>query len=103
MRVGFLPPSSSESFLNIGAAVAAMRAPVVVPPVKLMALIPGWVTMASPTLGPVPWTMFSTPGGNPASMQISPNRQAVYGVISDGLATTVLPAASAGAIFQENK
>ena len=36
-------------------------------------------------------------------MQISDNRKAVYGVISDGFATTQLPVANAGAIFQVNK
>ena len=47
--------------------------------------------------------MFSTPGGKPASMQTCANKAAVKGVISEGLATTVLPVASAGAIFQVNR
>ena len=34
MILGFLPPSSRESFLNIGAAVAAILFPVSVPPVN---------------------------------------------------------------------
>ncbi len=33
----------------------------------------------------------------------SPSSAAVHGVISDGLATTALPVASAGAIFQVNR
>src|SRR5690606_11247281 len=47
--------------------------------------------------------MFKTPFGSPASVQISPKRKAVNGVISLGFATTVFPAAIAGAIFHENK
>lgn len=53
--------------------------------------------------GPRPWTMFSTPSGSPTSRASSPNIQAVSGVTSEGLATTQLPAASAGAIFQVNR
>ena len=44
--------------------------------------------------------MFTTPGGSPISEQISANASAVSGVYSAGFSTTVLPAASAGAIFQ---
>src|SRR5262245_36169482 len=103
ISTGFLPPSSSDSFLNCGAATAAIRAPVFVPPVNEIALIVGCVQIASPTSGPVPWTTFSTPGGSPASAQSSANIVAVAGVISLGLPTTQFPAASAGAIFHVNK
>ena len=48
---------------------------------------------------PSPVTMLSTPGGSPASRQISAKASAVSGVYSAGFSTTVLPAASAGAIF----
>ena len=37
--VAFLPPSSNDNFLNIGAAVAATDLPVTVPPVNDIALI----------------------------------------------------------------
>jgi len=47
--------------------------------------------------------MLSTPLGKPISAASSPSIVAVTGVTSDGLATTVLPAASAGAIFQVNR
>src|SRR5690554_5531152 len=103
MTFGFFPPSSNDNFLNIGAAVRAICSPVFVPPVNEIALIFGWLTIASPALGPNPCTIFNTPGGKPALLQISPNKDAVIGVISLGLATTVLPAAKAGAIFQLNK
>ncbi len=44
--------------------------------------------------------MFTTPFGSPTSAQISAKASAVSGVYSAGFSTTVLPAASAGAIFQ---
>src|SRR3546814_20000690 len=47
--------------------------------------------------------MLSTPAGSPIFAASSPNIVAVIGVISDDFATTVLPAASAGAIFQVNR
>src|SRR5262245_52294553 len=100
---GFLPPNSSESFLNIGPAMRAISAPVLVPPVNETALIFGCFTIAAPTVGPTPSTMFITAGGRPASLHNSPSMNAVIGVISDGLATTVLPVARAGAIFHVNK
>ena len=48
---------------------------------------------------PSPVTMLTTPGGSSASRSTSQNSSAVSGVVSAGLSTTVLPAASAGAIF----
>ena len=74
MMLGFLPPSSNDSFLNFGAATAAILSPVDVPPVKEIALISVCSTMACPVLPPNPCTMFSTPAGNPASMQIFDSR-----------------------------
>ncbi len=47
-----------------------------------------------------PVTMFTTPAGRSACWQISANSSAVSGVVSAGFSTTVLPQASAGAIFQ---
>ena len=103
MMFGFFPPNSKLTFLNIGPATLAMCLPVTVPPVNEIALIFGCSTMAWPTLPPNPLTIFSTPLGNPADEQISPNIAAVTGVNSLGLATTQFPAAKAGAIFQVNK
>src|ERR1700726_4430240 len=93
---GFLPPSSSETFLNNGAHVSATFLPVTVPPVNEMVLIFGCAVIAAPTFGPVPCTTLSTPLGNPASSQISHNKNAVIGVNSLGLAIAVLPTAMAG-------
>ena len=103
MMFGFFPPSSSETFLNIGAHVSATLRPVTVPPVNEIVPIFGCAVIAAPTFGPVPCTTLSTPFGNPASAQISQSRYAVIGVSSLGLAMAVLPTAMAGAIFQLNK
>src|SRR5437762_2420888 len=101
--LGFFPPSSSDNFLNIGAAVLAISSPVLVPPVNEMALTSLCATIAAPTFGPRPWTIFNTPGGNPASMHSLESMKAVIGVISLGFATTVQPAANAGATFHVNR
>src|SRR5947208_11545149 len=103
MMLGFLPPSSSEIFLNNGAAASATFLPVTVPPVNEMVLIFGCAVIAEPTFGPVPCTTLSTPLGKPASAQISQSKTAVIGVSSLGFAIAVLPTAMAGAIFQLNK
>ena len=96
---GDLPPSSSESFFPLPAVAWRMRRPTSVEPVKAILSMPGWRTIASPTF-PSPVTMLTTPGGRPTSRQISAKRRAVSDVHSAGLRTTVLPMASAGAIFQ---
>src|SRR5262245_44735522 len=103
MMLGFFPPSSSDNFLNMGAAVAAIFFPVTVPPVNEIAATPGCSTIACPAFAPRPCTMFNTPLGKPASTQSFENKKAVMGVSSEGLPTTVHPAAKAGAIFQVNK
>ncbi len=51
-------------------------------------------------MSPAPVMMFTTPGGRSAWRQMSANASAVRGVVSAGFSTTVLPHASAGAIFQ---
>jgi hypothetical protein len=76
-----------------------MRRPVAVEPVKAILSTPGCSTSAAPT-GPRPVTTFSTPFGTPASTASSASSSVDVGVTSDGLATTVLPAASAGKSFQ---
>ena len=51
---GELPPTSNESFLRLGAAVAMMALPVADSPVKVMAPTSGWATSASPaSAGPL--------------------------------------------------
>jgi hypothetical protein len=102
-RVGFLPPSSSETFFSSGAASPAILRPTAVLPVNETARTSSCTTSGSPAAGPEPCTMLSTPAGNPISAASSPSIPAVSGVTSEGLATTVLPAASAGATFQVSR
>ena len=102
-RVGFLPPSSSETLRRRAAQAFAMAVPTAVLPVKLIAATSGCSTRAWPADGPRPWTMLSTPAGKPISRASSPSIQAVTGVTSLGLPTTQLPAARAGASFQVNR
>ena len=94
-----LPPSSRVTFLSVPATVLAIARPTSVEPVKATLSMSGWATRARP-VSPAPVTMLTTPGGRSACWQISANSSAVSGVVSAGLSTTVLPQASAGAIFQ---
>ena len=89
--------------MNCFAHDTARSRPVVVPPVKEIVGTSGCCTRAAPASAPYPWTMFKTPGGNPASPDNSAKRVAVAGVTSLGLATTVHPAARAGATFHDSK
>ena len=73
--------------------------PVVVSPVNAILSMPGCSTSAWPTVEPGPVMTFSTPGGSPTSIAISPSASAVSGVWLAGLRMTVLPHASAGATF----
>src|SRR2546428_9850620 len=68
-------------------------------PVNETAFTAGCPTISSPASEPDPRIKLSTPGGMPASSNISTMRTAVPGVNVAGLKTTVLPATNAGAIF----
>ena len=96
-----LPPSSSVTRLIVSAALAAIRRPTSVEPVKATLATSGCSTMRSPTTRPCPTTTLNTPSGMPASTTIRSSSTAVSGVSSAGLSTTVLPAASAGPSFHE--
>ena len=78
---------------------AGSSLPTSVEPVKAILSMPGCATIAAP-VRPSPVTMLTTPGGSSACRQTSAKRSAVSGVVCDGFSTTVLPHASAGAIFQ---
>ena len=75
-----------------------MALPTPVEPVNATLSTSGWVTTAWP-VRPAPVTMLTTPAGRSACCRISANNIAVSEVVSAGFSTTVLPAASAGAIF----
>ena len=73
--------------------------PTSVEPVNAILSTPSCSTSACPIAGPPAMTL-TTPGGRSHSAMISASVSAVSGVVSAGLSTTVLPVASAGAIFQ---
>ena len=96
-----LPPSSRVIRLSVSAAPAAIPRPTSVDPVKAILATRGCSTSRRPHSLPGPGTTLSTPSGIPAASAVRSSSSAVSGVSSAGLRTTVLPAASAGATFQE--
>src|SRR4029453_4803162 len=98
--LGDLPPSSSVTVFNPRRAGSKIFLPAAPPPVKPMCRTRGWVTNGSPTSDPSPVTTLTTPLGNPASDTIAASSTIEAEVNSDGLTTTVQPAARAGASFQ---
>ena len=76
-----------------------MWRPTSVEPVNATRRTSGWLTSASPISEPRPVTTLSTPSGTPASANIRATSSVASGVVAAGFATTVLPAASAGATF----
>ena len=99
MITGSEPPSSSVTRFSAGPAIDMMWRPVAVSPVKAMRRTSGWPTSASPIVAPRPVTTLSTPSGTPASANRRATSSVASGVVDAGLATTVLPLASAGATF----
>ena len=71
-------------------------------PVKAILAISGCSTRAAPASLPNPVTTLTTPGGKPANSNNFANVSVEAEVNSDGLMTTVLPAANAAASFQES-
>src|SRR5690606_29253686 len=100
---GDLPPSSRLLCFRFFAAVAPILRPVVSEPVNDILRTNGWETRGEPTSSPKPVTTFTTPGGNPASSNKRAKSSVDAEVNSDGLMTTVHPAASAGASFHASK
>src|ERR1700689_1333203 len=92
-----LPPSSSVAGARGPAADLATAAPVTSEPVNDTWSTPGWVTSHSPTCREAPLTVLNTPGGKPACSNSSASSMIDTGACSDGLATILHPAASAGA------
>ena len=102
MIIGSDPPSSSVTRFIPGAASAMICSPTGVEPVKAILRTCGWVTSAVPVTEPLPVTTLNTPAGSPPSARSSAKRRVVSGVVPAGLATTVLPATSAGASLLHN-
>ena len=84
--------------MSESAAVRAIHLPVSTEPVSEIMSTSSWVTSAAPVSLP-PATTLSTPLGRNSAAS-SPSSSVVSGVLGAGLSTIVLPAASAGPIFQ---
>ncbi len=97
---GALPPSSSDSFLMVGAHWAIKSRPTSVEPVKDSFSTFGFEVSSPPMATGSPVTMLSTPGGIPACCPSQASARAESGVCSAGLTTMVQPAASAGATLR---
>ncbi len=95
---GALPPSSRCTRLTSAAAAWATAMPARTEPVMATICGRGCETSAAP-VSRSPVTTLSTPGGRNSAAS-SPSISVDTGVVSDGLITMVLPAASAGPIFQ---
>ena len=98
--LGLLPPSSSVTGIRFWLAYCMISRPVVVSPVKAILAMRGLEASGLPASSPKPLTMFSTPGGSRSPIS-SAQTSREAGVCSAGLITTQLPAASAGASFQQ--
>ncbi|MNL52832.1 hypothetical protein D3C87_1760360 [compost metagenome] len=96
---GFLPPSSSETFFRVCAALTMVSLPTPVEPVNETISTDGCEVMIEPTSAPVPVTMLTTPLGTPASCRISPRTRVEPELSSEGFTTVVQPAASAKGSF----
>jgi hypothetical protein len=96
---GSLPPISRFIRATRAAQPAATFFPVSTDPVKATPAIRGSSTSAEPT-SPAPASRLTTPGGRWSKQSASISVDS--GVSSDGFATTVLPAAMAGATFHES-
>src|SRR5437868_5376515 len=97
---GDLPPSSSEIFFRLPDAACMIVLPTAVEPVNATLSTFGLAASSAPTTAPGPVTTLITPAGAPASAMMRASSNVVPAVNSDGFATMVHPAASAGASFQ---
>src|SRR2546425_5399007 len=93
---GPLPPSSSITCLP--AARLATEAPVPVDPTKPTPSTSGCPATSSPTSAPGPVTRLAAPAGKSPSAMHSISATEITLVDDAGVQTTVLPAASAGAM-----
>ena len=84
--------------MRSGAAAVATAMPARVDPVIEIIRGTGWAASRAP-VSRSPQTTLTTPGAK-ASCALRPSQTVEAGVVSEGLRTTVLPAARAGAIFQ---
>ena len=96
---GSLPPISRFIRATRCAQAMATFLPVATEPVNATPSMRSSSTIAAPT-SPAPATRLSTPGASASKHSASISVDS--GVTSEGLATTALPAASAGASFHDS-
>ena len=99
---GLLPPSSRLTRLHPAAAAVMTFWPTARLPVNDSLSTIGWLISACPAGSPGPVTTLSTPCGRPVSAISWASRSTANVAYSDGLITTVQPAARAGATFWAN-
>src|SRR6202012_4660363 len=97
---GALPPSSSDSFLTVGAHWLISRRPTGVEPVNDSFRTIGLLVISAPIERGSPTTTLNTPAGTPARCASSASASADSGVASAGLTIIAQPAASAGATLR---
>jgi len=97
---GALPPSSSDSFLSVGAHWAASRRPTSVEPVKVSLRTSGLAVSSAPMGRAPPVSTLNTPAGTPARWASSAMARALSGVWVAGFTMMVQPAARAGATLR---
>src|SRR5579875_895892 len=93
------PPSSRPTGLRVSPQIAAILRPAGVGPATATTSTPGCAASSSATR-PVPVTRLNTPGGKSAASNASARMYPDSDVSAAGLSTTVQPAASAGASWQ---
>ena len=100
MITGAFPPSSSDSFLIVGAHCAINKRPVSVEPVKLSLRTVALRHSSPPISFASPVMTCNNPAGRPAVSASFASASAVNGVCSAGLTIIAQPAASAGATLR---
>ena len=95
-----MPPNSRVTFFKLLIEEETIFFPTSVDPVKVILSTSLCFASASPAVSPSPVTIFTTPFGIPDFSIKWPKYNAVKGVSSAGLSTTVHPAARAGASFR---
>src|SRR5450756_875585 len=98
--IGFLPPISRWTCLNVGAHASLIVCPTAVEPVNETTLTRGSLRSGMPTFEPLPVTTLKTPGVRPASSRARAKFTTESGVSVAGLMTTVLPHTRAAVVFQ---
>src|SRR5260370_36694763 len=94
---GDLPPSSSEIFFSVSAALRMIVLPTSTLPGNAILSTSGGATIEAPVASPAPLAMLTTPGGRPASAITAARDSGGHGVAAPGVVTRQRHAQIAGA------